>query len=104
MCNEKIRELATVNNLTASQIILEELKDLKRSLALEVDFARDRRQAQEHEFRDFMNELWGTLREIQARFRIDATLLGLIEPEKARIKGPLDDEEKDLNQELTDWH
>lgn len=81
---EKIQEMANVITGIDLQLALEEAQELKRSLALELDFARHRRQAQEREFREFLDELWATLREIQAQFRTDATLLHLIKPKEAR--------------------
>ena len=104
MRNKKVKRLEDVYTGIDLLAELHEARELKASLALELDFARHCRQAQEREFREFINELWATLRKIQAQMRIDATLLGLIEPEKARVKGPPNEAEKDLNQELTDWH
>ena len=80
---KEIRELALTNSLTDAYLLLQDIKELKRSLSLELDLARDRRVAQEAEFREFMTHLWKTLHKIQAQFRIDATLLHLISPAKA---------------------
>ncbi len=77
---EKIKELSLTCSLTDAYLLLQDIKELKRSLSLELDLARNRRVAQDAEFREFMTELWGTLRQIQAQFRVDATLLGLISP------------------------
>lgn len=101
---EKIREVAHVITGIDLQLALEEVNQLKCSLALTLTFLHDQIQAQNREVREFMDELWATLRKIQAQFRIDATLLGLIEPEKARSQGPPDDEEEDLKKKLSDWH
>jgi hypothetical protein len=84
MCDGRVKELAHVYTDIDLLVELQEAKELKSSLALELDFARNRRQAQEREFREFMDELWATLREIQAQFRTDATLLHLIKPKEAR--------------------
>jgi len=75
---EKIKELSLTNSLTDSYLLLQDIKELKRSLSLELDLARDRRKAQEAEFRQFMTELWETLEKIRAQFRVEAELLNLI--------------------------
>lgn len=75
---KRIKELASDNVLTSAYLILRESKGLKRSLSLELDLARDRRVAQEAEFREFMTELWETLDKIRAQFRVEAELLNLI--------------------------
>jgi hypothetical protein len=75
---EKIKELSLTNSLTDAYLLLQEIKELKRSLSLELDLARDRRKAQEAEFRQFMTELWKTLDKIRAQFRVEAELLNLI--------------------------
>ena len=93
---KQIKELASDNVLISAYLLLAECKDLKRSLSLELDLARDRRVAQDAEFQEFMTELWGTLRQIQAQFRIDATLLGLISPYQTGEKA-WQDEEKNSN-------
>jgi hypothetical protein len=80
---EKIQEVANVITGIDLHLALEAVMQLKRSLSLELNFVRNRQQAQEREFREFMNELWKTLSNIQAQFRIDATLLHLIKPEEA---------------------
>ena len=83
---DQIRELAVMNISSDAYLILQEAKRLKTSLAMELQVARGCRVAQEKEFREFVDELWGTLREIQAQFRIDATLLHLIKPNKTGEK------------------
>lgn len=83
---KKVKELAVTNALTDAYLLLQEIKELKRSLSLELDFQRDRRKAQEDEFRYYVRELWETLRKIQAQFRIEAELLNLIKPGKAGEK------------------
>jgi hypothetical protein len=97
---ERTREFAIALATTDLHILLEKIKDLKINLSLELQAARDDRRAQEKQFREFMSELWGTLRKIQAQFRIDATLLHLIEPEKAAKQGPHGKNEETL----PDWH
>ena len=83
---EKIKELSLTNSLTDAYLLLQEIKELKRSLSLELDLARDYRKAQEIEFKEFMAELRATLTEIQANFRIEAQLLNLIRPNQTGDK------------------
>jgi hypothetical protein len=66
----------------SAYLILEECKTLKARLALELQAAKDDRRAQHKDFEELMAELWGTLRTIQARFRVDAELLNLVRPHK----------------------
>ena len=80
---KEIQELSLAIAGIDQQLLLVELKDLKRNLSIELQAARDDRVAREKEFREFMSEWWETLRKIQADFRVDATLLGLISPDKA---------------------
>jgi len=82
----KIKELAITNALTDAYLILQDAKRLKTSLAMELQAARGCRVAQEREFREFMNELWKTLRTIQAQFKVEAQLLNLVRPEEAGEK------------------
>jgi hypothetical protein len=77
----EIKEMASDNVLLSAYMILQEAKDLKRSLALELDMVRDRRLAQEKEFQEFMAELRDTLTKIQAQFKIEAQLLNLVRPQ-----------------------
>lgn len=79
---DRIRELSITCALTDVQLLLQQAKDLKANLAMELDLARDRRLAQEKEFKAFMSELWGTLRKIQAQFSVEAELLNLVRPQK----------------------
>lgn len=81
MKNE-IKELASDNVLLSAYLLLEDARELKAQLAMELDLARDRRLAQEKEFRQFMSELWDTLTKIQAQFRIEAQLLNLVRPQE----------------------
>jgi hypothetical protein len=92
----EIRELALTNSLTDSYLILGEILDLKRSLSLELDLAKDRRQAHEAEFQEFMAELWDTLNKIRAQFRAEAELLNLIEgPERSNTNSAGDHRTKE---------
>ena len=77
---KEIKELASDNVLLSAHLLLEDAKQLKANLAMELDLARDRRLAQEKEFKEFMSELWWTLRKIQAQFKVEAQLLNLIKP------------------------
>jgi hypothetical protein len=79
-------ELAMAIATTDLHILLEEIKDLKINLSLELQAAQDDRRAQEREFREYMAHLWETLRTIQARFHVDAQLLNLVGPHKAGEK------------------
>lgn len=83
MVDEKIKELASDNVLMSAYLLLQDAKDLKANLAMELDLARDRRLAQEKEFRKFMNEMWKILTRIQAQFSVEAELLNLVRPQKA---------------------
>jgi len=83
---DQIRELALTNALTDAFLILQELRDLKMNLSLELQAVRDNRRAEAKEWAEFMAEHWATLRKIQTQFRIDATLLHLIKPQKAGEK------------------
>ena len=56
-------------------------KQIKANLAMELDLARNRRLAQEREFKEFMAELRDTLTKIQAQFKVEAQLLNLIKPQ-----------------------
>jgi len=80
---KRICELSMAIVSTDLHILLEEIKDLKANLALELDFARDRRLQQESEFQELISELRQTLAKIQAQFRIEAQLLNLIREPKA---------------------
>lgn len=72
---------------------LQECLKLKARLALELQSLKDERKRQLKEFEslmvgmqgfmeEYMANLWGTLDQIQARFRVDATILNLIKPEE----------------------
>jgi len=75
---DKVKELASDNVLLSAHLLLEDARKLKIDLAMELDLARDRRLAQEKEFRDLITEFRDTLTEIQAQFRIEAQLLNLV--------------------------
>jgi hypothetical protein len=77
---KEIKELSSDKVLMSAYLLLEDAKQLKANLAMELDLARDRRLAQEKEFKEFMYELWGTLRKIQAQFKVEAQFLNLIKP------------------------
>ena len=81
MTADKIKELASDNVLMSAYLPLEEIKQLRALLALELQAVRDDRRAQHKEFQQLTNELWETLRKIQAQFRIEAQLLNLIRPQ-----------------------
>lgn len=78
MATDKIKELASDNILMSAYLLLEEARQLKALLALELQAVRDDRRAQHGEFQKSMVELRETLTKIQARFHIDAQLLNLI--------------------------
>jgi hypothetical protein len=84
--NDEIKELSLAITGIDQQLMVEELKDMKRNLSIELQAARDDRRAQEWEFREYMAHLWETLRTIQARFHVDAQLLNLVGPHKAGEK------------------
>jgi hypothetical protein len=75
--------LASDNVLLSAYLILQDVEEIKARLSLELDLTVDRRLQQEDEFRKFMDELWATLRKIQAQFRVEAELLNLVRPQKA---------------------
>ena len=81
--DEKIKELASDNVLMSAYLLLQDAKDLKARLALELQATRDDRRAQHKEFQELMAELRDTLTKIQAQFRIEAQLLNLVRPGKA---------------------
>ena len=76
---EDIKEIALNGAVTEALVLLEELKDLKVSISLELQATRDQRVAEHREWAAFMAELRGELDRIKADFRTDATLLHLIE-------------------------
>jgi hypothetical protein len=83
---EKVRELSITNALTDCYLLLVEIKDLKRSLSLELDLARDRRMTHEAEFRKFMGELWDFLDKLAAKYCLDLQLLNLVREPNAGDK------------------
>ena len=80
---DEIRELALQAATAEALELVLEVRELKANLSLELQAARDDRQAQAREWRQFMEEMRGELTRIKADFRTDATLLHLIEPPKA---------------------
>lgn len=83
MAADRIKELASDNILTSAYLLLEEARQLKAQLALELQAAKDDRRAQHKEFQEFMAELREILWQIRAKHMIEAQLLDLIRPEKA---------------------
>ena len=81
MMDEKTKNLILL--FTDAELILQECKDLKANLSLELQAARDDRRAQYKEFQELMAEVRDTLHSIQARFMIDAQLLDLVRPDEA---------------------
>lgn len=96
----QIRELSITNALTDAYLILQEVRDLKINLSIELQAVRDDRRRQAKEWAQLMAEQCATLREIQAQFRIDATLLHLIEPERAAKQGPQNGKDEET---LPNW-
>jgi hypothetical protein len=80
---EALRELALTCTLTDAEIILGELRDLQIQLALELQAVRDQREAEHVQFRELMGHIQNELVRIQARFHIDAHLIGLIKAPQA---------------------
>lgn len=83
---DKIKELTSDNVLMSAYLLLEDAKQIKASLALELQAARDDRRAQHKEFEEFMAELRDTLTKIQAQFKVEAQLLNLIKPQAGETK------------------
>jgi len=75
---ERIGELSATMTLTDAYLILQEVRDILRLLLLELDFTRDRRKANEAEFREFMDELWGFLDKLAAKYCVDMQLFNLV--------------------------
>ena len=57
MASDRIKELASDNILMSAYLLLEEARQLKARLALELQAAKDDRRAQHKEFQEFMAEL-----------------------------------------------
>jgi hypothetical protein len=83
---EKIRELSLALSLTDVEIILADLRDLRVQLELELQTVRDQRQAEHIQFKELIAEIKNELIRIQARFHIDAHLIGLIKAPQAGEK------------------
>ena len=75
---EKIKELASDNVLLSAYLLLQEAKELKRSLALELDMARDRRLAQEKEFGEQLARMDETIEQLRALYQINLRVLNII--------------------------
>lgn len=75
---EEIKDLTLL--FTDAALILQECRELKARLALELQATRDDRRAQHMEFQAFMSKLEQTLARIQAQFKVEAQLLNLVRP------------------------
>lgn len=82
---EKARTAAVSASLLTAELvaILEELRELKVNLSLELQAVRDQRVAEYWESRKLMEEIRETLTTVRYQFRQEAMLLHLIEPLKA---------------------
>lgn len=78
----RIRELAVTNALTDAFLILQELRDLKINLSLELQALRDDRKNYHKEIQELFSAIRDELIRIQSRFTVDAMILGLIKPQK----------------------
>jgi hypothetical protein len=65
---------------TDAELILQECKDLKLNLSVELRAVRDDRKRMFREFNEFMSELQRTLDQMRAKHLIEAGLLDLIRP------------------------
>jgi len=81
LMNEKLIELTLL--FTDAELVLQECRDLKANLSLELQAARDDRRRQRKEFLEFMDHLVETLDQIRAKHLIEARLLNLIGPHEA---------------------
>jgi hypothetical protein len=82
---EAIKELAVTNALMDAYLILQDLKKLKTSLAMELQVGQQDRLNQARDFAEFMHEVRQTLADIRADNKIEAQLLNLIKPENGRV-------------------
>lgn len=76
----RIRELALI--FTDAELILQECRDLKANLSLELQAARDDRKHYHKEIQELLLTIRDELIRIQSRFTVDATILGLIKPQQ----------------------
>ena len=83
MAADKIKELASDNILMSAYLLLEEARQLKAQLALELQAAKDDRRAQHKEFQEFMAELREILWQVRAKHLVEAQLLDLVRPQEA---------------------
>lgn len=83
--SERIKELALSDALTSAYLILQDMRKLKTSLAMELQVARRNEKDRERDFRSLLNEFRVTLDQIQAQFGIERRLLDLIQPESGRL-------------------
>jgi len=79
---DEIKELAVTNALTDAFLILQELRDLKINLSLELQAVRDDRKHYHKEIQELLSTIQDELIRIQSRFTVDATILGLIKPQQ----------------------
>ena len=70
--------LLVENLLIDCYLLLQEVRDLKGNLSLELQAARDDRRAQASEWTEFMQEMREVLHQIRAKNLIEAKLLNLI--------------------------
>ena len=82
MAADRIKELASDNILMSAYLLLEESRELKARLALELQAVRDDRKTQQKEFSELMISLRETLDQIRAKHLIEAQLLNLIKPQE----------------------
>lgn len=82
---EAVRTAAVAANILTLELraLIQELRDVKNDLTCELLAVRDLRVAEHMEWGAFMGEIRGELTRIKAEFRIDATLLHLIQPPRA---------------------
>ena len=78
--DQKIKDLTLL--FTDAELILQECRELKANLSLELQAVRDDRGAQYREFQELMSEVRNTLHHIQARFMVDARVLDLVRPDE----------------------
>ena len=79
---DKIKDLTLL--FTDAELILQECRELKFNLSLELQALRDDRRSHEREFKESMAHLVETLDQIRAKHIIEAQLLKLIGPQKPR--------------------
>ena len=75
---QEIKELSLAVAGIDLQLALQEVRELKLNLSLELQAVRDDRRAQQREFQEFISGLWDTLDQIRAKHLIEAQLLDCI--------------------------